>query len=175
MNDDLYYDWLCNKLGADPDHYILFSILYRKRFIVVARMDQNFVDNVGRLRDIYEKETGNKYQGHKSTTWCSVLELLYLVALRWDEVISNLHPRYEQWFWEMIRNLGLDGYTDDELLERSNLRWAIEDILDTFMDRTYYYDGRGGLFPLKFPEKDQRKVDIWYQLQAYLLEGEERF
>jgi hypothetical protein len=37
--------------------------------------------------------------------------------------------------------------------------------------RLYTTSGYGGLFPLEEPKEDQRKVEIWYQMMAYLGEN----
>ena len=37
--------------------------------------------------------------------------------------------------------------------------------------REYSDNGHGGLFPLKNPKKDQRKVEIWYQMTEYINEN----
>jgi len=36
--------------------------------------------------------------------------------------------------------------------------------------RDYHADGRGGFFPLTNPDTDQTKVEIWYQMNAYVTE-----
>ncbi len=47
---------------------------------------------------------------------------------------------------------------------------VIEDIIHTFVWRTYNYNGYGGLFPLDDPKEDQRKVEIWYEFCAWVEE-----
>ena len=47
-----------------------------------------------------------------------------------------------------------------------------EEVLDAVIFRNYEYDGRGGLFPLRYPDRDQRDEELWSQLNAYLLEQE---
>jgi len=37
--------------------------------------------------------------------------------------------------------------------------------------RRYSKTGKGGLFPLKHPKKDQTEVEIWYQMQQYVMEN----
>jgi hypothetical protein len=32
-------------------------------------------------------------------------------------------------------------------------------------------DGSGGLFPLKNPQQNQRTTEIWYQMNAWLMEN----
>ena len=83
-------------------------------------------------------------------------------------------PVYEQdntavLFWEMIDNLGLIGYDDASYADVRN-RIRVSDILNNLIRRRYHRNGRGGLFPLKRPSCDQRKVEIWYQMNAYLME-----
>jgi hypothetical protein len=109
---------------------------------------------------------------------CSVLEVLIALSQRINDMMydlkdqSNKAPR---WFNEMIKNLGLDKFTDDSsrgerLREMDETK--IDDILETLMDRTYDFHGRGGLFPLKrTPRKHQAGVEIWYQMMDYLDEN----
>ena len=48
----------------------------------------------------------------------------------------------------------------------------IDDILENWLWRTYEYDG-SGFFPLTTTEEDQTKVEIWYQMAAYINEHKE--
>jgi hypothetical protein len=56
-----------------------------------------------------------------------------------------------------------DPLTDEDVAK-------IKNILDTLVWRTYQPDGRGGFFPLNHPEEDQTKVEIWYQMNKYVIE-----
>ena len=56
----------------------------------------------------------------------------------------------------------------DPISKRKSIK--IDDILDTLIWRTYEYDGIGGFFPLTNAEEDQTKVEIWYQMAAYINE-----
>jgi hypothetical protein len=76
---------------------------------------------------------------------------------------ADRSPRF--WFWELLNNLGLSGYTDAEF----NGQRVIE-IIETLVTRTYQPNGLGGLFPLRYATEDQREVEIWYQAQNYLLD-----
>jgi hypothetical protein len=64
-------------------------------------------------------------------------------------------------------NVELKQYND----RRSYREDTIQDVLDTIIFRTYKYDGRGGLFPLREGKEDQRRVELWYQMCAYILEN----
>ncbi len=46
------------------------------------------------------------------------------------------------------------------------------DILCHFMRREYDECGQGGLFTLRNPRYDMRKMEIWYQMMGYLEENE---
>lgn len=63
-------------------------------------------------------------------------------------------------------NLGISRYSDDQKIPAEK----IEKILDTVINRKYKRNGLGGFFPLKHADRDQRKVELWYQLNAYVLE-----
>lgn len=97
---------------------------------------------------------------------CSVLEMMVALSIRCEENIMddpNIGNRTSQWFWGMVVNLGLGAMTDD----RFNKRMVV-DILETFLDRDYEPNGRGGLFTIRNCDRDLRDVEIWYQLCWYL-------
>ena len=48
--------------------------------------------------------------------------------------------------------------------------FEMDEILNIWLERRYDEDGKGNIFPLKDPIKDQKTVEIWYQMQSYLLE-----
>lgn len=99
---------------------------------------------------------------------CSVLEMLIGLSNRMNGDVSfndeKLKQIYEN-FWELLGNLGISD-CDDIVYDRDK----VAESLDIFLNRTYGPDGKGGLFPLKNAKKDQREVEIWYQMQAYLTE-----
>jgi hypothetical protein len=66
----------------------------------------------------------------------------------------------------LMENLDLERYNDNTPFSDA----AIDELLDRVIWRTYRRNGAGGLFPLKRTREDQRQVEIWYQLCAYLLE-----
>lgn len=71
---------------------------------------------------------------------------------------GNDHP--ERWFWEMIDNLGLRNYSEQSVIDNVG-KW---------MARDYDKDGRGGIFPLNRPLRNQRTVPIWEQAGSYMCE-----
>lgn len=99
---------------------------------------------------------------------CSFLEMCVALAIRMNDDIFEPDPkaRPARWFWIMMENCGLDKYTDDCFSEQE-----VGIIIDRIIKRRYRKDGKDGLFPLRNPKKDQREVEIWYQMQAYILEN----
>lgn len=96
---------------------------------------------------------------------CSVLEMMVALAIKCEDLMDDTRvgDRTAQWFWNMIVNLGLGSFTDDRYNKR-----VVTDILDTFLDRKYAPDGRGGLFTIRDCDDDLRQVEIWCQLTWYL-------
>lgn len=76
---------------------------------------------------------------------------------------SHYGNRTGQWFWNMIGSLGLGGMTD----EKFNREYVTK-VIENFNNRCYAADGQGSLFQVRRDNIDMRKLDIWYQMQAYL-------
>ena len=97
---------------------------------------------------------------------CSVLEMIIGLANRMCFVSDGTVPGF---FWEIMRNLGLDDISDSDY---PNLTHMVDRIVDTLLTRKYRYDGYGGPFPLRHPNQDQRTVQLWDQMNAYVLEND---
>lgn len=95
---------------------------------------------------------------------CSILELMVGLSRRL-EFQAGGQPHY--WFWRLVENIGLLKYND---AVRRYPRLFIDGVLHSLIFRQYTASGLGGLFPLCEPKQDQRNVDLWYQLSAYVLE-----
>lgn len=112
---------------------------------------------------------------------CSFLEMMIALCQKYDSsnMLSEEHPfpRDNVWFWELMHNAKLDIYTDEmvdaALAEGVDSMKIIEKILETINNRTYNEDGSGGLFPLSFPDKDQRLDYMWRQMDRYMMENHE--
>jgi hypothetical protein len=94
-----------------------------------------------------------------------MLELMIALA---DRFAFEINGRLDQCFWELMENLGLETYNDHTDIPRRE----VDDILRDVIWRTYKRNGRGGFFPLKRAEKDQRDEELWYQLNTYILEND---
>ena len=97
---------------------------------------------------------------------CSVLEMMVALAVRCEETIMDdptKGDRTGQWFWNMIVSLGFGGMSDDRYD-----RLFVDETLDRFLSRKYEPNGKGGLFTIRNPKRDMRRIEIWYQLCDYL-------
>ena len=97
---------------------------------------------------------------------CSVLEMMVALAVRCEETIMDdptKGDRTGQWFWNMIVSLGFGGMSDDRYD-----RFFVDKTLDRFLSRKYEPNGKGGLFTIRNPKRDMRRIEIWYQLCDYL-------
>lgn len=169
-----YFNWLLQMVHgckyADEDSYLsLLSHLYDTEFTYLIDRDGNRADDGINLRYRFCDECNLSYSlvdGLFQDKPCSVLEMMIALALRCDETImydSDIGIRIDQWFWEMINNLGLIDMTDSNYDED-----YVCYILQSFLNRTYKRNGEGGLFVIKNANRDLRKVEIWYQLMWYL-------
>lgn len=174
-----YFEWLKNIVDPFVDrgnHERFFEVLHSMAYVPILDLDHNReMDGVG-LRDIYVRGYGIDCSeiGLVLDSPCSVLEFLVALAQRMDYIFSTTDRRYTtELFWEILHNIGL-GYqeTTDDIFEENPE--AFEDrvylAFDRVLNRSYEPDGTGNLFPLKNPEEDQRNVEVWYQMNRYLVE-----
>lgn len=93
---------------------------------------------------------------------CSFLEVLIGLSRRLAFAAGG---RASGWAWQLLNNLELHRMADPL---RRNQKRKVEEILDAAIWRTYAPDGQGGFFPLITAEEDQSKVELWYQMSAYI-------
>lgn len=167
-----YYQWLCDLVKVnqeDKSYWILFKDLHRKEFYWTVPNDDNRGIDGKLLREKFmvEEDSLIPIDGP-----CSMLEMIIGLALRMEDTMADPDEgdRTVQWFWEMLDNAGLSKFTDDAYYDLFGQVY-VDEILDKILGRTYKRNGKGGLFPLEMPSKNQRKVELWYQMSAYLLEN----
>ena len=173
MNDDLnneYFEWMCNIVCGDRfseniSHTKLLTYLHNREFIYSMPRDANRLYDGISLR--YRFSIINHYKDLSDYLEgpCSVLEMMVALAIHCEEIMDDpkIGDRTGQWFWGMIRSLGLGSMTDD----RFDMEY-VESVIDRFLDREYEPNGKGGLFTIKNCERDLRNVEIQYQMYWYL-------
>ena len=166
-----YFDWMYNlvcrnRYSKNISFKKVFSYLNNTKFTYSIRMDLNRAKDGTELRRRYANEfkIANIYD--RICGPCSVLEMMIALAIRCDETImddENFGDRTDQWFWDMMKNLGLGHMNDDEFDEE-----YVSDVITRFLNRDYEPDGRGGLFFVRNCDIDLRDVEIWIQMLWYL-------
>lgn len=169
--DEQYFIWLYSQVGSvksrvrSRTYWSLLRQLYSKEFVWLVPNDDNRVEDGRDLRHEFVTEQG--IEG-PDPEWmqmgCSVLEMLVALSRR---LAFESTGRPARWFWHLIENLKLNDFTDAVEYDTQ----FVDGTLDILIWRLYEPNGEGGLFPLRKPKEDQRRVEIWYQLSAYLLEG----
>lgn len=177
--DELYFVWLYDQVGDSKvksptrTYWRLLKLLFIKEFVWFVPNDDNRIEDGKDLRYEFVEKTGLK---DVDQNWiqlgCSVLELMIALSRR---LAFEAEGEPRGWFWTLMENIGLGGYSDDHMrrADYGYLRWSeksVDEILDRVLWRTYNSDGSGGFFPLNHPKEDQRNIELWYQLSAYLLE-----
>lgn len=157
-----YYDWLVSQIHIPngKDYGDLFSRMHNLEFVWTVPNDDNRVQDGADLR--YEFAGDRKHE-------------INLPGVTFLEVLVGLSRRTaftaggdaDKWAWRLLKNLRLTKMSTPLTEEKSQM---IDDILDSVIWRTYAADGRGGFFPLNQPQEDQRKIEIWYQMNKYVIE-----
>lgn len=172
--DELYLKWLYRQVASvklrNParTYWSLIRHLYTREFLWSVPNDDNRVEDGRALRDEFSTELEITPDPEWMELNCSILEMLIGLARRLS-FESEGEP--DVWFWHMLENLSLRDYSDAVYNKRNDrARPSVDLVINRLIDRQYYPDGRGGLFPLAYPPEDQRDVEIWYQMSHYLLE-----
>ncbi len=165
--EEAYFNWLCAKLISPHANTYrdLFRILHKTEFAWVVPGDRNRQEDGVELRLYFLNETGYEKDELWYNELCSVLEVFISFASR---ASFQTEAPVANWFWIFIENLNLNEY---RRVSQKDIP-VIEEILYTFVWRTYPENGLGGLFPLYAPRQDQREVEIWYQFCAWVDEKE---
>lgn len=174
--DDLYLRWLYSRISPTTvknparTYWSFAKQLYRKEFVWFIPNDDNRLYDGLALRDQFlaDCDIDNPNEEWMSLG-CSMLEMLVALSRRFA-FMGGGEP--EDRFWLLVNNLGIEECSDKLYKNDPDTEFAIDNMLDAVIWRTYDYDGAGGLFPLMYPPMDQRRVELWYQMSSYILEKE---
>lgn len=164
-----YFDWLVDQIIGDKDieqYHELLWYMFEREFTWIIERDQNRAADGVALRDRYfeEMSISEAISDDIAVRPCSFLEFLIGISSRFSSQFCDPDDqRVDLCFWELMENVNLV-----EKLGKVGKNY--DEIIDIILERKYDKDGTGGLFPLRKPAKNQRSVEIWYQLQAYLME-----
>jgi hypothetical protein len=169
--DELYLRWLYGRVSKKRPQpprtwWKLFRYTYTTEFLWFVPNDDNRVEDGRELRDEFLQQRSLDIREREwMLLGCSVLEMLVALSRR---LAFEGGGDSAGWFWILLRNAEL-GQMDDEQYDPQ----FVDEFINRLVWRQYDYNGSGGgLFPLENPKKDQRDVEVWYQMQAWLLENE---
>lgn len=158
-----YYDWLCKQVRIPPNknsYNDLFERMHNIEYVWTVPNDNNRVQDGLDLR----LECLGTARNQLILQGATFLEVLIALSRR---VAFNAGGDADHWAWRLIKHIQLNKMTDPLTEERAK---RVDDTLYNVIWRLYKPSGEGGFFPLKFPTEDQTKVEIWYQMQAYVIE-----
>lgn len=172
--EELYFKWLYGQVGSirlrnrSRTYWSLLKQLHKTEFTWTIPKDENRAEDGRRLRYEFLDETDVGYDDDWLDLGCSMLELLIGLARRFAFIVDG---SLSEWFWHFIGNLDLADYNDREYQNSYHYHSRhVRKSVERFINREYQSDGEGGLFPLRYPEYDQRTLELWYQMHAYILE-----
>lgn len=165
--DDLYLDWLYNqvlvKAQRGASYWKLLRQLHQIEFRWFVPNDGNRAEDGLDLRKEWRDQVDISVDRDWMELGCSFLEILVVLARRM-EFDGGETPQH--WFWHLLENLEFNNCHDGSGYSRRYVLHRVKIV----MDREYEPNGAGGLFPLREPSKDQREVELWYQMSEYLLQ-----
>lgn len=177
-SEDRYFEWLCGIVGLDSDYPCyskLARILADFPFYSVIPRDIHRAKDGERLRVDYAENHYIEESDYRKicSKNCSYLEMLTALSIRMSELTVDGDDggfAVKKFFWELLANAGLNYFSDE------NWSWetspeVIKETLKMISERGFRYDGVGGFFPLREPKIDQRTIEIWYQMSAFLNEN----
>lgn len=169
--DEYYFEWLYEQVGnlgrvKRLTHRSLLWHMYKTPFIWMVPNDDNRVEDGRALRYQFIELARIEADAHWLGMECSVLEMLIALSQR---LAFEAEGEPRDWFWVLLRNMHLEVFSDAHYEPYTS---EVEAKLSALVFRTYQSNGEGGLFPLQYPEEDQRQVEIWYQMSGYLAELE---
>jgi hypothetical protein len=156
-----YFEWLVSQINvtrSSKQFTGIFRWMYHREFVWLVPNDDNRIGDAIDLRKEFWENRTIPQNG------VSILEVIVALSRRAAFVGGGEAP---DWAWIFIKNLGLNKFHDPLTYRKDH---KIEEILETFVYRLYAPDGVGGLFPLLNPPLDQTKVELWYQMHAYINE-----
>lgn len=143
---------------------MILELMFNTPFFWTIDHDHNRVADGKEFREDFCHVNGIPHGSLDFLGEGNFLEVLLGLSRR---LAFSVGGRAPSWAWTLMDNLELHRMGDP--LDRRKARKA-ESIMQTVMNRSYRPDGGGGFFPLTSPQEDQRQVELWYQMSAYISE-----
>jgi len=174
--EEQYFGWLYSKVRGSRDdgpgmsYMTVCSRMHQTAFNWDVPNDDNRAADGKDLRHKFLNDATIRDAVDADREWlsldASVFEVLASLCFRANFMIDI---PVDEFFEMMLINLGLTKYSDG-LIDNAAIS-QINRIIRRFNERRYTSTGKGGIFPLKHADKDQRQVELWYQMSAYMTEN----
>jgi len=163
-----YIRWLRSLVDRPGSYYdVLFEAAWETAYEYSVPHDDNRAADGLRLRETF----GDANSPLPDLGECRMLEFLVALSIRLNDTLYDWDKpdQSSDWFWKLIWNLELEQFDDTY---SNNPYENIVNAFERMNLRLYNADGTcGGLFPLRRPKEDQREIEVWYQMAAYILEN----
>lgn len=163
-----YLRWLEPQLRDEhaptESYWDLINLMFDKPFVSIVDYDDNRIGDGLALRSEFGHSARISQRQLERLGPCSFLEVLIGLSRRLAFVAGGEAPG---WGWQLMCNLEVHRMADP-LSRRKQEK--VDDIMDRVIRRTYSPDGSGGFFPLAWPDDDQTRIELWYQLNSYVEE-----
>ena len=166
-----YFEWISSSVCSSKDEFMRSASLLEQLYAIPFEYSSICPNDSNRKIDGYELRQRFMEECHETPDIlqyisgpCSVLEALVALSQRIEKDIMfdmKYGDRTSEWFWMMLNNLGIQSDTSVK---------DVDDRIQKWLQRDYGFNGYGGLFPLEDAGEDQSKVEIWYQMNTYMLE-----
>ena len=155
-----YFKWLCDIVSpvwTGEDYYLMLKQLFDKEFIWFIHSDENrYFDALQLRRESFYSRYGSKV---------NCLEVLVTLAMHMDDILydEDRGEVVERWFWELMENIELTKYPDDEYNPAE-----IEDILEKWLNRDHQKPQQKTVFPLSKSGGRDVSSELWYEMAQYI-------
>lgn len=163
---EAYFHWLVPQVKDTEQrrtYWDLLRLLFETEYVwLIPNDDNRMIDGLELRTEFLLEADAPRFVSPDGFGVCSFLEMLVALSRR---LAFQAGGEAEGWAWQLVVNLELHRLSDP--LGRVR-RTRVADILETVIYRNYNPDGTGGLFPLAWPQDDQKQVELWYQMAAYI-------
>lgn len=176
---DIYFNWLYKMVESNGHFRALCNELFTIEFTFSVERDANRQADGRDLRVIFCNEYAIPIESldMELSTHCSVFEMLLALARRINSDVmyqADKGDRTADWFFRMVKNMTnelgmMRGISDEYWGPRS--KDYVDRVVSNWLDRQYDDRGIGSIFPLQKAQEGYQKTEIWYQMQAYLMEN----
>lgn len=166
------------EVEGDHGYLKLCAALHSLEFRPMLEMDENRSSECMALRNDFSEQNNNQDEvlyildrifGFDGT-WMEILVVL-AEKIAYDLADSEYEAGTGKWFREMLENCGLNEETNDQFDDPYNEFQKVYDIVTVINNRRFGWDGEGGLFPLRWPKRDQRYAELIMQMNDYIEEN----